>query len=297
MSRISAAVILLNWNNFEDTRACVSSLLEINFPKLFIYVVDNGSANNDVEKLKGLSPQIMIFRNPKNLGFAGGCNTGLRAAVKAGLDYGWLLNNDAVVNRESLQELADFMESHPKAAFAGSAVYHEADPEKFQSAGGKILRETGWGTFVGCDETDSGQYVQPQETDYVSGCSLLVRVKALAKIGYLDESFFPIYYEDTDWSLRAQKAGWQTWIVPSSKVWHKDKASTGERKTRYVYQNYFLFLSKHFRALLFSALRVHFRRRLGPHILQGKWKAAWNDFLAYWGFFVNRFLRQPHLFK
>lgn len=81
-------------------------------------------------------------------------------------------------------------------------------------------------SFPGADQFEDKSKDEPFESDFITGCALLVKRKVIEKIGFLDERFF-LYWEDVDWGLRAKKAGYRNVLVPSAHIWHKISVSTG----------------------------------------------------------------------
>lgn len=215
------AVIIVNWNNKTDTLACLDSLQRCHYPDLDIIVVDNASTDGSAELIIAKMPQLLMIRNPKNLGFTGGNNIGMKAAFERDADYVFLLNNDAEIAPDSLEILVDFLESRPKAWAAAPLIYYYKQPKLIWSAGGKINPRRATSQMLGTDEDDHGQFGEtPFEVDYATGCALMVRRSAVEKFGLLDDRFF-MYYEEVEWSGRMQSNGLEVAVVPRAKAWHK----------------------------------------------------------------------------
>lgn len=280
-SESKIAVVLLNWNNTEDTLACIGSLRNLTYKSFQIVIVDNGSKPSEYTALKAGRTDEVILRQQRNLGFAGGCNVGIRWALQKGFEYVWLLNNDTEVGPESLGELVQSIESDPNIGIAGGVLYYWSDPQRIQIAGGLIDPVTGKGGALGQDELDNSQFRGVLDVDYVSGGILLARCEAIKQVGLLDERFF-IYYEDTDWAVRMRKSGRRVVTVSSAKAWHKDKASTGSTKPYLIQHGYFMFLYKNFRRNLLHAMRIYLRHYVRPHLQRGEFKLAWADAKVYW---------------
>jgi GT2 family glycosyltransferase len=223
----------------------------------------------------------VILRQKRNLGFAGGCNVGIRWALDRGFQYVWLLNNDTEVPPESLGELVKSMESDSAIGIVGGVMYYWNDPERIQIAGGLIDPANGRGSSLGLNELDTGQFSGILDVDYVSGGMLLARSDAIKEVGLLDERFF-IYYEDTDWGVRMRKHGRRVVTVASAKAWHKDKASSGGSKPYLIQHGYFMFLYKNSRRNLPHAMRTYLRHYVRPHLARGEFRLAWADAKVYW---------------
>jgi len=214
-------IIVLNWNGKDDTLACLESLQQITYASFDTLVVDNGSTDGSVLAIRACFPHQSVIETGKNLGYARGNNVGLRHALAQGADYALLLNNDTVADPTFLCSLVEALEASPSAGIAGPTIYYHVRPDVIWSAGGAIDWKRGSTRMVGLDEQDVGQFgEQPREVDFVTGCALLVRTKAVEEAGELDERFF-MYYEEAEWCVRIARAGYRIVHVPQSKVWHK----------------------------------------------------------------------------
>jgi len=233
------AVVIINWNGKDDTVRCLTSVKKVNRRnyELEVWVVDNGSTNDSVAVIKKAHPWVKLITTGKNLGFTGGNNLGIQAALAKGAGYFWLLNNDTLVEQNVLCALDNF--SHPQIGLVGSKIYFAAGHEYhraryresqrgkvFWYAGGLIDWKNMYASHRGVDEVDHGQYNQKEETPFISGCSLFVSRRVLQNIGLLDDRFF-LYYEDLDLCLRAKRAGYKLLYDPHSLVWHVNAGSSG----------------------------------------------------------------------
>ena len=223
------AIIILNWNGIEDTKACLNSLKKISYKNYDVVLLDNGSRYKEPEFLqKEFGSYIDLFiKKKENCGFSGGNNIAIRRALCQDYDYFLLLNNDTEVAPDFLDELVNFAEREKKTGIVGPKIYFHSDKNRIWFAGGKMHWWTSLNYHIGEREMDKGQHDEPKKIDYTTGCTLLIKRKVIEQIGLLDEKFFA-YQEDGDWCLRARKRGWQVWYVPTSKIWHKISASAGK---------------------------------------------------------------------
>jgi GT2 family glycosyltransferase len=173
---------------------------------------------------------LIFIRNTSNLGFAGGNNVGLRYALaRNDFDYVWLLNNDTVVNPDSLSRLVFRMRQKSNAGMCGSTLLHYNDPDRVQALGGGHyckwiglpwhhgrLRNAGYSVNMANVE---------RWMNYVIGASMLVSKKFLLEIGLMCEDYF-LYFEELDWALRA-KGKFSLAFAPESIVYHKVGSSIG----------------------------------------------------------------------
>lgn len=239
MSSPNVSIIILNWNGWRDTIECLESLEKINYQNYEIVVVDNSSKDDSVPQIKKYLSESK-FQNLKfkvqnsNLGFAGGSNKGIEYAVKNGADYILLLNNDTLVEPDFLNEMVKIGEGDKKIGLIGPKIYFypPENPPRAWFCGGKInwLKTRGSHIKHGLSEKPE----IPKTSDYLTGCCLLIKRKVIEKIGGLSEEYF-LYYEDTDYCLRAQKFGWQCVYAPSAVIWHKISRSAKEFSPSYIY--------------------------------------------------------------
>ena len=176
--------------------------------------------------------QLVIVRTGANLGFAGGNNVGLRWALARGASHAWLLNNDTVVPRDSLAELAGFMDSHPDVGLCGSIMVVYGQPSKLQAYAGALDRTTFGARHLGegmpSDQADQAMRADPpkgNEVLYPVGASMLASRAFLEQVGLMEEEYF-LYYEEADWVLRAE-GKFDVAIAPHSVVYHKVGATAG----------------------------------------------------------------------
>ncbi|RPI35992.1 MAG: glycosyltransferase family 2 protein [Nitrospiraceae bacterium] len=240
------SIIILNWNGWRDTIACVESCRKLTWPNFFIVVVDNGSTDGSEDYLRQKLKDVEIIQSGANLGFAGGNNVGIRRALDR-TEYVWLLNNDAVADPVALSRLVEAMEDRNDAGIAGSKIYYHDEPRKIWFAGG--LWEKGKLRLRqrGANRIDRGEFEEVSETGSVSGCSMLVRSAVIRNIGLMEECYF-LYWEDTEWCARAQAKGYKVLFVPGSRVWHKVSASAQQNSfSQYYYftRNGFFFLREY----------------------------------------------------
>lgn len=261
-------IIILNWNRFEDTFECLKSVKSLNTQgyDLKVLIVDNGSTDGSLKKLKEIK-NIDLVSNNDNLGFAGGNNIGIKYALEKGADYVVILNNDVILEKNSLKHLVKAALDNPKFGALSPKIffeknyefqknkYSEADKGKvIWYAGGTIDWKNVYGEGRGVDEVDKGLFNQLISTDFATGTCMLLTRDALKKVGMFDEKYF-MYYEDTDLSQRLKKRGFEVAYVPDSVIWHKVSQSSGigsELNDYFITRNRMLF------GLKYASLRTKF---------------------------------------
>ena len=224
---------------------CLCGLLNSGNGPLALLVVDNASADGSAELVEAQFPDVRVIRSPVNLGFAGGANLGIRAAET---DLVVLLNPDVTVQATTLQSLASALIADPRAAVAGSKLLYP-DGRTIQHAGGTLSYPLALADHHGYGEPDEGQHDETREVDYVTGAAFAVRKSALAEIGYLDEGFYPAYFEETDLCYRARQAGYKVLYVPQAVAIHHESSTTGKNTPRhyhFYHRNRLRFVLKHY---------------------------------------------------
>ena len=213
------AIVVLNWNGWRDTLACIGSLQKLDYADFRIVLVDNGSTDGSAEQFRRLLPTVELLQTGANLGFGGGCNAGIRHALAAGAEYVWLVNSDATVDPGALSALVRRADGNPQLGAVGSVLFDADAVTRVQLWGGG--RVGLWlGRSVHC--LSRGNTI-----DFVSGASMLLRRSALEQVGLFDDASFFMYWEDTDLGFRLRKAGWTLAVADDSKIWHKQSTSLG----------------------------------------------------------------------
>ncbi len=226
MGEPSVAAIVVNWNGREYIEPCLATLLASTYSRLSVTLVDNASSDGSLEYVGETFPSVRVIENETNLGYAAGVNVGVRAAFEDGADFALLLNNDIEIAPDAVGKLVEAATGAPDAAFVGPKIYYHEPPDVIWSMGGRVSYWTGDIRHVGIRERDGGQYEDVRTVDYVTGCAVLASVPALREIGPMDETYY-MYNEDTDWCVRASRAGYRVLVEPRAKVWHKVSMSSG----------------------------------------------------------------------
>lgn len=266
-------IILLNWNGWQDTSKCLRSLRQLDYEGFVTLVVDNGSTDDSLIRLREGHPEVHVIENGTNVGFAGGCNIGIRHALAAGADYIWLLNNDTIAEVKALSALVTKAQSDPHMGAVGSAIYSIADTGRLQVWGG------GYVNFWLGRSRHFERPVEDSKIEFLTGASLLVRRQALDAIGSLDDGFF-MYWEDADYCFRLRSQGWKLGVAGNSKIWHKESSSVGKGSSRmdtYFNTSAARFFRKH-AVLPGLSLWTGVTLSLVKRILAGEWdrvRAVW----------------------
>jgi len=243
----SVYVIILNWNGWRDTSECIESCRKLRYPNFHLIIVDNGSTDGSEAILRNRFPDIELIMTGHNLGFAGGNNAGIAHALSHGADYVWLLNNDTVVEPDSLSELVKVAEQYDRTGIVGSKIYYYDKPNKIWFAGGTWNKHQSFTGHRGLNEIDTGQYEEITTVGFISGCSLLARSTMIKEIGMMKEDYF-LYWEDVDWNATAVEHGWKILFAPRSRIRHKVSSSTTDKsrtQSYYFMRSGLLFFQRH----------------------------------------------------
>lgn len=235
-------IIILNFNQEADTNECILSLKRMNYKNYRIILVDNDSFDGSGFRIKERFREIEFLRSEHNLGFAGGCNLAIRRSMeKNPSGYILLLNNDAIVSENLLDSLLGAAEGSGEIGIAGAINYYYNDPERIHMSAHRFLW---WLGIQKRAQEDTGAVFK--EAQSVSACCMLIKKEVIQTIGLFDERFF-IYYEDSDFCLRARRAGFKVVAVRNARVWHKITSVFGAKTAReyYIYtRNQPLFMLK-----------------------------------------------------
>lgn len=240
----SVWIIVINWNRWPETEACLESLGKLTYPHYSVLAVDNGSTDGSVERLQSISGIHTILLKT-NEGFVGGNNIGIEYALQHQPDYILLLNNDTLVESNFLSRLVTAMESTPDNGIAGPLICYAGLPDTIWSAGGVIDAHRGETSMIGIGQ--KRQVLEgrsPYGVDFVTGCALLIKRRVIDEIGLLDDRFFA-YYEETEFCVRARKKGWGCMVVPQALIWHKitpEARASSENVHYYMTRNRLLFI-------------------------------------------------------
>jgi GT2 family glycosyltransferase len=276
--------VILNTNRRDDALECLDSLEKNAYRNLDVIVLDNASVDGSVEAIRENYPQVEIIQLTGNLGYAGNNNVGITAAMEKSADWVFVLNEDTILKSDCLTHLVEAGELDSRIGVVGPMVYHHDEPDVIQSAGGKLGRH--WESFhLAKNEAECGQFMQPHEVDWISGCAIMVRRAVIEEVGKIDERYF-YYWEETEWCIRAGKSGWRVVHVPQAKLWHKGVQRDyrpAPHVTYYDTRNRLLTLSKH-RAPLLVWLFVYgeLLRTLTSWTLRPKWRMMRQHRNALW---------------
>ena len=240
-SETQITVIIPHYNGEGILRDCLASLYLSSDVPLHTILVDNGSTDNSVKMVQGEFPQVEILQQEKNLGFAGGCNVGVRSAKTP---YVLILNNDTIHQKGWIDLLLAKLKSDENIAVVQPKLlsYHDRECFDYSGACGGEMDIFGFpfahGRIVEHVEKDRGQYDQFYDRIFwASGTAFLARTEVLKKAGLFDESFFA-HMEEVDLQWRIQLMDYDIAVEPRAVIWHRSGFTLGAESPFKKYLNH-----------------------------------------------------------
>ena len=208
------SIIILNYNAGNLLLECIESLLQTNYQKFEIIIVDNSSKDDSIKKCKERFADIQIIENRKNLGYCEGNNVGIRNAKG---EFTVILNPDTIVESNWLKELVNGYK------IFGDGIYQPrfltTDNHKILQGTGNMIHLFGFGFARNKGDTDEGQFNKPERIGYASGTCLFTSKKIMEQLEMFD-SFLFAYHDDLDLCWRAALEDIKSYYIPSSIVYH-----------------------------------------------------------------------------
>lgn len=250
--------VLLNWNNYSDTKRCVESLSELDYDDLRILVVDNGSTDGSGERIESELPAADLVYTGENLGFSGGVNVGIERALDDGTEYVWIVNNDTLYpdhdvletlvrtaeRRQSVGLVTPLLRKYPNT----NEIYFERGyvDDRSYNAGHYNGRYSVLDLRFHTNVTDVHGDHSVVQNDYVPLCSALVGREVIEDVGLLPADYF-LYYEDADYCVRIAAAGYDLLTHLECEAYHRGEGSSDSYAlpTYYCTRNRFLFARRH----------------------------------------------------
>jgi len=241
----SVYTLVLNYNNYADTVETIESVLSMNYDSNVILLIENSSDNTIIQKIRTAFPNLAIIENKKNLGYAGGNNIGIQAAIAGGAEYIFLLNNDVILEKDVLEKCVSAMEKSPGCGACQPVIVASQNKGMIWSAGTQLFFGYPRLFLKGTKLQKNGIKTAPFG---LVGCAVLFRRTALQKTGLFDEALF-LFHEETDWCIRAKKMDFSLLIISNAIVCHKISTTIGMFSKIYLYyvgRNWLLVGKKNF---------------------------------------------------
>lgn len=249
MKKTLVSIITVNYNDLGVTCELLDSIRRINYSDIEIIVIDNASRKNPKIYLNQLYPEVKVIVSKENLGFAGGNNLGVKAAKG---EFLFFVNSDAELTEGAIETLLALFKDIPNLGIVSPLLcyYNEnpaIQPDIIQYAGSTPVHPmTARNKTIGELEEDKGQYHTARPTAYVHGAAMMIPRYVIEAAGMMSEKFF-LYYEELDWTEKVRRAGYDIYIEPRAKIYHKESISIGKMstlKTYYINRNRILFMRR-----------------------------------------------------
>ena len=218
------SLIVVAWNGRPYLGSCLDSIQAQLADNDELILVDNGSTDRAALELADERPWIRLVRNHRNLGVAGGFNTGVELAQGQVIV---LVTQDVILMPGCIYGLVQYLSDHSDVGISGCKLMNP-DRQTIQHAGALIRMPSGDPFQIGRWEQDRGQHERPIEANYVTGAVMAFRKKVWSEVGGFDERFYPAYYEDADFCRRAREAGYKVVYVPQAVAIHYEATSSWE---------------------------------------------------------------------
>ncbi len=255
-NRPLVSIITINFNQVDVTIDLLKSLRKLSYTSVEIIVVDNASPTEKPDRIKEEFPEIQLIKSPKNLGFAGGNNLGIKASKG---EYLFFINNDTIVPENIIEPLVKRLQENPSIGMVSPKIKFHWDTSLIQYAGyTKMNPYTIRNHSIGYHQPDGPDYDNPEETESIHGAAMMVPRSVVKKAGLMPEIYF-LYYEEQDWVQMVKRAGYKIFYEPASYILHKESVSTGKNspfKTYYITRNRLVFTRRNYKGkyLIISVL-------------------------------------------
>ena len=242
-------IILVNYNGYKDTIECIKSLKNLKYNNYKIIIVDNASSDNSINELnKYVGDNLLLLKSNENLGFSGGNNIGIKYALENDADYVMLLNNDTEVEPNFLEYMINAAESDKSIGIVGCKIKYYDNKNLLWYAGGQVNWFKFIGEHFGMREEDNGQYDKFKKISFMTGCCMLIKREVIEKVGMLPDEYF-MYFEDVDFCVKVQEAGYKIVYEPKAVIYHKVGISGGGEESpfsiKWCTRNRIYFMNKY----------------------------------------------------
>ncbi len=307
MPNPKVSFITVNFNQLEVTIEMIQSIYDTTTIPFEIIVVDNDSKVDPKPRLKMDFPEVIFVQTGGNLGFAKANNAGID--VSSG-EFLFFVNNDTELTQGLAENMVTFLAENPKVGALTPLICYFPEGKRgqediIQYAGTTALSTlTARNETIGAKQIDKGQFKQPTETAYAHGAAMMVPRQVVEKVGQWPDAFF-LYYEELDWCAQIKRAGYQIYVLPTAKIYHKESLTIGPEsplKVFYLNRNRVLFMRRNysFGQLIPYYLFLWFftyPKNMITYLLRGKMKLlkAFNRGI-WWNIFPNS-VGDPYLPK
>lgn len=275
-------IIILNYNNAVATIKCTENVSKLAYNNFFIIVVDNNSTDNSYSVLKKtLHRKICLIKTKQNGGYAYGNNVGIKNALEKDCDYVFILNNDVILENDTLSKMVDYGNAHLDVGIIGPALLEFRNQSRVQSTGANNNLIKGTSRLINKGKLFSTLNKEVIYPDYLGGSCLLIRGSAIKSAGLIPENYF-LFYEENEWCLKIKAHGYKVVCLPDAKTYHAGSKSINQINGLSYYfmtRNLMIFEKRNASTwqfiifILYTFFRTVLRSIKHPH--------HWKDFLYY----------------
>ena len=291
------AIVIVNWNTYKLTRSCIVSLNKCVHKDFEIFLVDNNSSDESVEKLKKEFKELHFILNNENTGFCKANNQAIEKILSENtFNFIILLNSDTEVSPFFIKPLIDTFKSNEKIGAVQPLILNWSDKSTIWKYEGDINRTFGITSHRNKNKIFLDEKMKSY-TEWASGCCIFTTPSIFKEVGLFDEIFFA-YYEDVDWSIRLKKQNYLIALSKLSEVYHHESGSSKSSKKQnegylspkshyYNFRNHIIFLRKHksdynslgiviFQLLKITQFSLYFILRLRKKKFINLWKGVYD---------------------
>jgi GT2 family glycosyltransferase len=254
-------ICLLSFNQKDLTLDCLASLTRLEGEAFKILLFDNGSDDDLINTVNKKYPTVETIKLGKNLGPAGGRNLQIRHFLNTDYDYLFFIDNDAVVEKNTLTELIKVAQTDDKIGAVCARVFYFDRPDTVWNEGAMINWRRGEFINLNRGRNVRDLPLKPREIDTFPYGFGLIKREALEKVGLVPAEPYFMYYEETEWHLRFRKLGYKIFVAPEAKIYHKVSCSLGMESPKFFYyrtRNRLLFMARNAQKRYIAAFMVYF---------------------------------------
>ncbi len=212
------SVIITTWNRKDSLKNCLESIEKQSYYNYEIIVVDNNSTDNTSEFVKSKYKEVRLITLDTNYGPAYARNI---ATEQAHGDLLFYVDSDNILDQDCMKELSNALNSDDTIGFVGPKMYYWEDKKRLWYAGVKLNMLTSQPQYYGTDELDEGQCDEIREVSHIPNC-WMTKKEVVNKTNLIDTIYF-IFYEEADWAIRAEQAGYKILYIPKAVTYHDTK--------------------------------------------------------------------------
>ena len=219
------SIVFSNFNGGKEPLECLTSINKLNYPKnkIEIIVIDNGSKDKSPEKIAGRFPEVNLIKLKKDIGLPGSLNLGINKSTGK---YIFIANDDIVLEKNSITNMVNFLEKNTNVGVLGGKVFYKNEPKKLSDSACDFNMYKG--------EIKEG-LAKGNKIKWLQSCAIMVPRTIFNKIGLFDDGYYPLYFDDFDFCLRATKSNLKIIYLKDAIFWHGAGKTTRQFSNKKVY--------------------------------------------------------------